>query len=235
MVPAAIGSDGAGSVRIPAAWTHLVGIKPQRGRISTWPEPESFHGITVNGPLARTVADAALLFDVVAGNHNGDLHKPPPVTVRDAVGRDPGRLRIALSLRIPFTATPTALHPEIRTAVGRTAHTLRRLGHDVVVDDPEYGILLGLNFLPRSLAGIEVWLDRLPDRSLVDPRTRANGRTGACSPGGRCAPRGPPNRGCGGGSARSSTTTTWSWRPPPPRPRRASTRWTVSAVSLPTR
>lgn len=178
MVPAAIGSDGAGSVRIPAAWTHLVGIKPQRGRISTWPEPESFHGITVNGPLARTVADAALLFDVVAGNHNGDLHKPPPVTVRDAVGRDPGRLRIALSLRIPFTATPTALHPEIRTAVGRTAHTLRRLGHDVVVDDPEYGILLGLNFLPRSLAGIEVWLDRLPDRSLVDPRTRANGRTG---------------------------------------------------------
>lgn len=178
LVPAAIGSDGAGSVRIPAAWTHLVGIKPQRGRISTWPEPEAFHGITVNGPLARTVADAALLFDVVAGNHDGDLHKPQSVTVRDAVGREPGRLRIALSLRIPFTATPTALHPEIRTAVGRTAHTLRRLGHDVVVDDPEYGILLGLNFLPRSLAGVNGWLDQLPDAALVDPRTRANARTG---------------------------------------------------------
>lgn len=178
LVPAAIGSDGAGSVRIPAAWTHLVGIKPQRGRISTWPEAEAFHGITVNGPLARTVADAALLFDVVAGNHAGDLHKPPPVTVRDAVGRDPGRLRIALSLSIPFTATPTALHPEIRAAVGRTAHTLRGLGHDVVVDDPRYGILLGLNFLPRSLAGVDAWLGRLPDRRLADPRTRANGRTG---------------------------------------------------------
>src|SRR6185437_10060165 len=54
LVTAAIGSDGAGSVRIPAAWTHLVGIKPQRGRISTWPLPEAFNGITVNGVLART-------------------------------------------------------------------------------------------------------------------------------------------------------------------------------------
>ncbi|MDG4865789.1 amidase family protein, partial [Streptomyces sp. T-3] len=47
LVPAALGSDGAGSVRIPAAWTHLVGIKPQRGRISSMPEPEAFKGITV--------------------------------------------------------------------------------------------------------------------------------------------------------------------------------------------
>ena len=60
LVAAAIGSDGAGSVRIPAAWTHLVGIKPQRGRISTWPLPEAFNGITVNGVLAHTVTDAAL-------------------------------------------------------------------------------------------------------------------------------------------------------------------------------
>lgn len=69
LVPAALGSDGAGSVRIPASWTHLVGIKPQRGRISTWPRGESFQGITVNGTLARTVADAALLLDAAAGNH----------------------------------------------------------------------------------------------------------------------------------------------------------------------
>src|SRR4051812_45840649 len=61
LVPAALGSDGAGSVRIPASWTHLVGIKPQRGRISTWPRGESFQGITVNGTLARTVANPALL------------------------------------------------------------------------------------------------------------------------------------------------------------------------------
>ncbi|MFC9788604.1 amidase [Rhodococcus sp. NPDC127528] len=178
LVPAALGSDGAGSVRIPASWTNLVGIKPQRGRISTWPEAEAFYGITVNGPLARTVADAALLMDLVAGNHEGDLHQPPPVTVRDAVDREPGRLRIALSLKIPFTATPRTLHPEIEAAVGATAHTLRKLGHEVVVADPAYGILFGLNFLPRSMAGIEQWRGRVPDPALLDPRTLANARTG---------------------------------------------------------
>ncbi|MFE3290465.1 amidase [Rhodococcus sp. NPDC059234] len=178
LVPAALGSDGAGSVRIPASWTNLVGIKPQRGRISTWPDAEAFYGITVNGPLARTVSDAALLMDLVAGNHEGDLHQPPPVTVRDAVDREPGRLRIALSLKIPFTATPRTLHPEIREAIGATAHTLRKLGHEVVVADPAYGILFGLNFLPRSMAGIEQWRGRVPDPSLLDPRTLANARTG---------------------------------------------------------
>ncbi|MBJ7386931.1 MAG: amidase, partial [Mycolicibacterium sp.] len=79
LVTAAIGSDGAGSVRIPAAWTHLVGIKPQRGRISTWPLPEAFNGITVNGVLARTVTDAALVLDAASGNVDGDLHRPPPI------------------------------------------------------------------------------------------------------------------------------------------------------------
>lgn len=178
LVPAALGSDGAGSVRIPASWTNLVGIKPQRGRVSTWPEPEAFYGLTVIGPLARTVADAALLLDLVSGSHEGDLHQPPPVTVRDAVDREPGRLRIALSLKIPYTATPRTLDPEIKDAVGTTAHTLRKLGHEVVVADPAYGILLGLNFLPRSMAGIEQWRAGLPDPSLVDPRTQANARTG---------------------------------------------------------
>lgn len=178
LVSAALGSDGAGSVRIPASWTNLVGIKPQRGRISTWPDAEAFNGITVIGPLARTVADAALLLDVVSGGHDGDLHRPTPLTVSDAVGRDPGSLRIALSLRKPFIPTPAALDPEITAAAYEMAAVLRLLDHRVVVDDPAYGMLLGLNFLPRSLAGVAAWLDRLPDPSLADPRTRANARSG---------------------------------------------------------
>src|ERR1700754_2755020 len=87
LVPAALGSDGAGSVRIPASWTHLIGVKPQRGRVSTWPEPESFHGLTVNGVLARSVADAALLLDAASGPHAGDRHRPAPVSAVQATLR----------------------------------------------------------------------------------------------------------------------------------------------------
>lgn len=177
LVPAALGSDGAGSVRIPASWNNLVGIKPQRGRISTWPLPEAFEGLTVHGPLARTVADAALLLDAAAGPHAGDLHTPPALRVSDAVGRDPGRLRIALSLRIPFTATRTRLDREVEARVHATANTLRRLGHEVTVADLHYGVMMGATFLPRSMVGIRKALDALPG-ATVDPRTVANARTG---------------------------------------------------------
>src|ERR1700720_1042535 len=117
LVTAAIGSDGAGSVRIPAAWTHLVGIKPQRGRISTWPLPEAFNGITVNGVLARTVADAALVLAAASGNVEGDLHQPPPVRVSDSVAQAPGPLQIAMSTKFPYTVFRAKLHPETLAAM----------------------------------------------------------------------------------------------------------------------
>src|SRR3984957_18104977 len=143
LVTAAIGSDGAGSVRIPAAWTHLVGIKPQRGRISTWPLPESFNGITVNGVLARTVADAALVLDAASGNVDGDRHKPPPITVSDYVGKAPGLLNIALSTRFPYTFFRSKLHPEILAAIRAVSKQLQLLGHTVVTGNPDYGARLG--------------------------------------------------------------------------------------------
>ncbi|HXS87255.1 MAG TPA: amidase, partial [Mycobacterium sp.] len=160
LVTAAIGSDGAGSVRIPAAWTHLVGIKPQRGRISTWPLREAFNGITVNGVLARTVADAALVLDAASGNVDGDLHKPAPVTVSDHVGLAAGSLRIALSTRFPFTAFPARLHPEIETALAAVGDQLRLLGHTVVEGNPDYGLRLSWNFLSRSTSGLLDWAER---------------------------------------------------------------------------
>ncbi|MFF9108866.1 amidase [Streptomyces sp. NPDC014805] len=177
LVPAALGSDGAGSVRIPAAWTHLVGIKPQRGRISTWPRGESFQGITVNGTLARTVADAALLLDAASGNHARDPHRPPALTVSDAVGRDPGRLRVALSLRPPFTAVPARLRPEVRARVVELADTLAALGHEVEEADPPYGPI-GLTFVPRATAGIAERVAEAPFPALLDARTRGAARLG---------------------------------------------------------
>ncbi|MEG8280215.1 amidase [Streptomyces sp. AHA2] len=177
LVPAALGSDGAGSVRIPAAWTHLVGIKPQRGRISTWPRGESFQGITVNGTLARTVADAALLLDAASGNHDLDPHRPPAIDLSAALGRDPGRLRIALSLKPPFTAVPARLLPEVRTRVVGLAERLARLGHTVEEADPPYG-QIGLTFVPRATAGIAERVDESPFPALLDRRTRDAARLG---------------------------------------------------------
>ncbi|MEU5278360.1 amidase [Streptomyces asoensis] len=177
LVPAALGSDGAGSVRIPASWTHLVGIKPQRGRVSTWPRGESFHGITVNGTLARTVADAALLLDAASGNHAHDPHRPPAVDASAAVGRDPGRLRIALSLKPPFTAVPAVLRPEVRDRVLALAEVLAASGHTVEEADPPYG-QIGLAFVPRATAGIAERVAEAPFPALLDRRTRGAARMG---------------------------------------------------------
>ena len=178
LVAAAIGSDGAGSVRIPAAWTHLVGIKPQRGRISTWPLPEAFNGITVNGVLARTVTDAALVLDAASGNVPGDLHQPPPVRVSDFVAQAPGPLNIAMSTKFPYTFFRAKLHPEIRAAMATVAGQLQQLGHTVVAADPDYNLGMSWNFLSRSTSGLLDWVDRLGPNATLDKRTVANTQTG---------------------------------------------------------
>lgn len=180
LVPAAVGSDGAGSVRIPAAWTHLVGVKPQRGRVSTWPFTSAFNGLTCIGPLARTVDDAALLLDVLAGNRPEDLHQPPPPPepFADAARRKPGRLRIALSTKVPWSLAPARLDPQVREQVERLARTLERLGHHVEEADPTYG-LVGLSFMPRSTGGVREWVElHVTDHAQLDPRTHGTVKLG---------------------------------------------------------
>jgi amidase len=178
LVTAAIGSDGAGSVRIPAAWTHLVGIKPQRGRISTWPLPEAFNGITVNGVLARTVTDAALVLDAASGNVDGDRHKPDAVQAADAVGRAPGPLKIALSTKFPFNFFRPRLHAEILDALHAVGDQLTDLGHTIMSVDPQYKLGMSWNFLSRSTSGLLEWADRLGLGVDLDPRTVSNLRMG---------------------------------------------------------
>lgn len=185
LVPAAVGSDGAGSVRIPAAWTHLVGIKPQRGRVSTWPFLSAFNGLAVVGPLARTVDDAALMLDVLAGNRAEDLHRPLPPSepFADSAGREPGKLRIALSMKAPWSLAPSTLDAVVREPVERLARTLEGLGHHVEEADPRYG-LVGLSFMPRSTGGVREWVElHVGDHGQLDPRTRATMQLGrALSP-----------------------------------------------------
>jgi amidase len=180
LVAGAIGSDGAGSIRIPAAWCGLVGLKPQRGRISTWPDPEAFHGLTVLGPLARSAADAALLLDAVAGSVPADLHQPTPASepYAEAASREPGRLRIAISLKVPF-GIHDRLCDEHRAATLAMGERLAALGHEVDLEDLDYG-LVAPALVPRGTAGVRDWVrDHEIDRAALEPRTRVHARLGS--------------------------------------------------------
>jgi amidase len=179
LVAAAIGSDGAGSIRVPAAWTGLVGLKPQRGRISTLPDPEAFNGLTCIGPLTRTVADTALVLDAVHGHAPGDLHRaaPPREAFAESAAREPRALRIALSFATPFGA-PGDVDPEHRAAIEAFAERLTGLGHDVIPADPDYG-LVGPALAARGMAGADAWLtQRVGDRANLESRTRTQARFG---------------------------------------------------------
>jgi amidase len=179
VVGAAIGSDGAGSIRIPAAWTGLVGLKPQRGRVSTWPDAEAFNGLSCYGPLARSTGDAALMLDAIHGNVPADLHKPHPPAepFSEAAAREPGALRIAISFAIPF-GVAAKVHDEHRTAVEDFAERLADLGHEIVRVDPDYG-LVGPAIVPRGMAGVEEWLSlNVEDRGTLEARTRVHARFG---------------------------------------------------------
>jgi amidase len=133
LVPVAQGSDGGGSIRIPASCCGLFGLKPSRGRISAGPVYGDPVGLGTHGPLARTVRDAAALLDVMAGPAVGDPFWAPPLapgqTFLDACSHDPGRLRIA-RFGSPVIAA-TDVHPECLRAYDDATRLLEDLGHDV--------------------------------------------------------------------------------------------------------
>ncbi len=132
LVPVAQGSDGGGSIRIPASCCGLVGLKPTRGRISGHPMYGDPVGLATSGSLARTVRDAAALLDVLAGRRPGDPSwaPAPDEPFLAACDRDPGRLRIARFIEPVIAEVP--VHPESRTAWEDAARLLESLGHDVV-------------------------------------------------------------------------------------------------------
>lgn len=137
LVPLAEGSDGGGSIRIPASCCGIVGFKPSRGRVSAGPLGSDWSGLAGDGPLARTVRDAASLLDVMAHPMPGDFRPLPDPVVPFAewIRLEPGRLRIARwsTPYLPFAKTS----PESLAAWESASRLLESLGHEIVdVDNP---------------------------------------------------------------------------------------------------
>ncbi|HEX6404796.1 MAG TPA: amidase [Pseudonocardiaceae bacterium] len=140
LVPFAQGSDGAGSIRGPAAVCGLVGLKPSRGRVSRGPVAGDVTLLSVLGPLARTVEDAAALLDAMAVPCPTEPVIAPPLPSGQSFLQqcrvEPGRLRIGRYADSPLTGDELA--PECRQAWENTAIVLADLGHDVVDTDSPF-------------------------------------------------------------------------------------------------
>ena len=130
LVPVAQGSDGGGSIRIPASCCGIVGFKPSRGVVSAAPMYGDPVGLSTSGPLARSVRDAAALLDALAGRRVGDPSWAVTGDYLEACDRPVGRLRIARFIE-PVIASAT-VDPEVVRAWESTSTLLESLGHEIV-------------------------------------------------------------------------------------------------------
>lgn len=159
LVPVAHGTDGLGSIRLPAAMCGLVGIKPGADMLAE----SGWYNMSAHGSLATTVTDAALLLATLADR---------PALARPG---EPGRLRVAVSTDLPLTHAPVP--KPLRDAVYQVADVLAAAGHHVERATPRYGTEAGLGILGRWFAGPSEQADDL-DKALLQPRTQAHVRLG---------------------------------------------------------
>jgi len=172
MVGAGVGSDGAGSIRIPSAWCGLFGLKPTRGVVPLSPHDDAWQGMSVNGVLTRSVADTALFLEATTDG-----------SFADAAGRAPGALTIAVSYRrLPGAPPWPRLDPEIRAATRAMADTLRSLGHEVVDREPKYPAGALPHVLARFLRGIHDDVSAMPRPDRLERRTLGMRRMGSLWP-----------------------------------------------------
>src|SRR5271155_1846590 len=174
--PVAQGSDGGGSVRIPAACCGLVGIKPSRGRITTAPSAgEGWAGLSTTGPITRTVRDAALMLDAMAGMMPGDPYaaRPPARPFVEEVSARPKKLRLAV-------INPRALgtvEPETMAALESACGVLREMGHTIEPLALDPGAMLGK--YARVIVGASVSALNIPNPDLLEPVVRGSYEWGA--------------------------------------------------------
>lgn len=133
--PIAVGNDGGGSIRIPSSLCGVFGLKPQFGRVPSY--PHVVHGwetMNAEGPMARTVADAALMLDVMAGPDDRDRFSLPaaPGCFFDSISKGVDGLKVAFTTDL----ATDAVDPEVAGIAGEAAFGFERLGCEVVEDTP---------------------------------------------------------------------------------------------------
>jgi amidase len=178
LCPVAHGSDGGGSIRIPASYCGLFGLKPTRGRISSGPRfGEGWAGMSTQGPIARTVRDAAALLDVMAGYETGDPYwaPPPERPFADEVGAEVGKLRVAFTTA---AGTGGVAEPDVAAAVQEAVQLLESLGHTVEESAPDWeDPSVTANFIQVLQAGFAHHVG--VDTSLFEPANRMAMEQGA--------------------------------------------------------
>ena len=184
LVPIALATDGAGSIRIPAASCGLFGLKPQRGRVSLAPDTEHWNGFSVYNCVSRSVLDTALWLDISAGGSAERGAPPPPERpFVEAAKTPPGKLRVAWSTLPPRAAAPPTVDDVAKGAVADTAELLGSLGHEVAQRDPAWG-MIGNNITPRYLRGIAEDFAKVPNPERLERRTQGFARLGRLIPDG---------------------------------------------------
>lgn len=161
IVPMAGANDGGGSIRIPAAYNGLFGLKPSRGRVSAGPGMgEHWTGASADHVVSRSVRDSALMLDQLAGPESGDPFTipAPEKSFSAMIDEAPRRLRIGVFTSSPYEGE---VAKECIDAVEQTARTLENLGHQIEYARPDFdGMALARCYLGLYFGEVSTAMDR---------------------------------------------------------------------------